>query len=128
MNKFMKIIPTFALMLTFATSTAFANNQEFSFSLDPGDLDYTSYYSKDDSEAKAYVNTKSGDLCSSDLVYYKVRNKANTKYTNSKSINSYGKITLTYQQSVSTGGSYRLNAQQDESCRYSVQVAGTWTP
>lgn len=128
MNKLTKIISAFALVLSLATTTALATTQDFEFSLNPGQLDYTSYHSKDDSENKAYVNTTYGNLRNTDKLWYKVRNSANTKYTNSTWINSYGKISLTYQQSVSSGGAYRLNAQQDESAPTYVYVQGRWTP
>ncbi|WP_101696624.1 hypothetical protein [Clostridium minihomine] len=128
MNKLTKIISAFALVLSLATTTALATTEYFSFELNPGDLDYTGYYSKDDSEKKAYINTTDGNFVSTDKVWYKVRNRANTKYTNSKWVNSEGKITLNYRQSVSSGGAYRLNAQQDDSSSQGVWVEGRWTP
>lgn len=128
MKKLAKTVSAFALVMSLAVPTAFATTQDFSFTLAPGDLDWDGYYSKDDNEGTAYVNTTEGNLISSDKVWYKVRNKANTKYTNSDYINSYKKISLDYVQSVSSGGEWRLNAQQDSDAPYNVTVKGRWTP
>ncbi|WP_025688563.1 hypothetical protein [Paenibacillus zanthoxyli] len=129
MKKGSKVFIGFLMVSTLLSGAAFASTQSFSFSLSPGQLDYTGYYSKADSEAKAYVTTSSGNLLAgSDKLWYKVRNSANTVYTEAKWIDTYGTITLNYLQSVSAGGSYRLNAQQDSTAPYSVSVSGRWTP
>lgn len=128
MKKITKLATGICMASMILGTTVFASTQGFSFSLRPSQLDSTSNYSKADSEQRAYVTASGGNLASSDQVWFKVKNSANTVATEAKWINSYQRITLNYQSYASAGGAYHLNAQQDSSARTSVNVTGMWTP
>ncbi|WP_326975294.1 hypothetical protein [Caproicibacter sp. BJN0012] len=121
-----------AMFLVSAAVPAFATTGQFSFSLDPNEnsgVAYSSNQTKDDNENQAYVTPTSGNVISSDLLYFAVATSGHSRVTGYAG-GSGVQYNVTYHPQYNSGENVpgRILCLLGDTDRYTVSVAGRWTP
>lgn len=136
MSRIKAALLTAGLIMALSSTTAFAANKEFKFSLSNNSSAESSVGSpavkSNDGDTYAYVtpdSSKSNLAIKGAAVNVRVRDNAKNYATSYVTCNSYQKYKLQYLSGKAVGGaSYRLYGNVEYTNSYPVRMGGMWCP